>query len=111
VLTSELASEALLAGEVEGRYLGLSTHSGTFFPSIFVYSARVTGQRFMESTIHRSHSLVVFRHSSDERNPTDVTGRPVPVEAPGGCQSRDPDPGYAAPDSAVIVTAEPEPDT
>ena len=33
----------------------------------------------MESAIHWSHSLVAFRHSSDERNPPDVTGRPVPV--------------------------------
>jgi len=35
-------------------------------------------QRFLESIIHWSHSLVVFRHRSDERNPTDVTGRPAP---------------------------------
>ena len=35
--------------------------------------------------VHRSHSLVAFRHSSDEGNPTDVTGRPAPeVKDAGG---------------------------
>jgi hypothetical protein len=27
--------------------------------------------------VHRSHSFVVFRHSSDERNTTDVTGSSI----------------------------------
>jgi hypothetical protein len=51
--------------------------------------------------VHRSHSLGSFRHSSDERNPTDVTWRPAPVKAPGGRQSLDrnldgPHPGSAS---------------
>src|SRR3989454_150127 len=32
------------------------------------------------AVVHSSHSFVVFRHSSDERNPTDVIGRSVPVK-------------------------------
>src|SRR5258708_7097574 len=39
--------------------------------------------------VHRSPSLVSFRHSNDERNPPDVTGTPAPVEAPGGRQRLD----------------------
>ena len=38
--------------------------------------------------VHRSHSLVAFRHSSDERNPTDVTGRSAPVAAAWAAKSR-----------------------
>jgi hypothetical protein len=30
--------------------------------------------------VHRSHSFVVFRHSSDERNPSDLTGGRAGVE-------------------------------
>ena len=30
---------------------------------------------------HRSHSSIAFRHSSDEGNPPDVTGRLTPIEA------------------------------
>src|SRR6266566_4875079 len=37
----------------------------------------------------RSHSLVSFRHSSDERNPPDVIGTPASVEVPGGRQRLD----------------------
>ncbi len=42
----------------------------------------------MESTIHWSHSLVAFRHRNDERNTTDVTGRPAPVERKWVAKSR-----------------------
>ncbi len=44
----------------------------------FYHSSAVNRQNFVESLIYRSHSLVAFRHRSDERKPIAVTGDRLP---------------------------------